>query len=166
MSLSRFAKAAVQKSVADPANRGKVAEGKVREALKKLEAEYVEFTFNRILDAHSAGGKLSAQPGDFQAFGWGRNWLLEVKEVAHDYRLGHNNFPLASVARMRKRQAAGSECLVLLYHSTTKCWRFPRFDLFLHRDGGSWDFRGTPLVDLDSTLKRIFTDARSASKTQ
>ena len=55
-----------------PANRGKYAEGKVRDYLKELDSAHVKFTFNRNLDAHAAGGRFQSQAGDFQAL---RRWM-------------------------------------------------------------------------------------------
>lgn len=140
-------------------DRGKVAEGKVRAQLKDIESKYLRFTFNRISDAHSAGGKGAvSQPGDFQAFyqnefGARFNFLIEVKETEHEFRLPHGNFSLDAVARMRKRQLAGTECFILTYHSKSKTWRCIEFDFFVHREGGSWDLRVFPLIDMPTTLK-------------
>lgn len=154
MPLDTYKKPAVK--AVSAAKRGKVAEGKVRDYLKALEALSVHFTFNRIGDAGAAGGAFAAQAGDFQAFGWGKNWLIEVKETQHAYRIPHGNFGPEQVAKMRKRELAGSVPVVLIYHRNEKLWRCPHLELFLYREGGSWDLRGIkpqPLqVILDSTF--------------
>lgn len=154
MPLLQFKKHAVKEVVS--ANRGKVAEGKVQTYLRGVEACTPAFTFNRIADAGAARGAFSAQAGDFQVFCDGKNWLLEVKEVAHAYRLPHKNFSPEQAARMHKRHLAGSTCLVLIYHSAEKLWRCPDFSTFLTREGGSWDLRGTPAQSLRVILDSQF----------
>lgn len=139
MSLATYKKPAVK--AVSAAKRGKVAEAKVRDYLKALEAQTIQFTFNRIGDAGAARGAFASQAGDFQAFGWGRNWIIEVKETQHAYRLPHGNFGVEQVVKLRKRELAGSLPLVLIYHRNEKLWRCPAFSTFLHREGGSWDLR-------------------------
>lgn len=154
MSLSQFKKPAVK--TVSAAKRGKVAEGKVRDYLKALEAQTAQFTFNRIGDAGAARGAFAAQAGDFQAFGWGKNWIIEVKEVQHAYRLPHGNFGPEQVARMRKRGLAGSIPIVLIYHRNEKLWRLPHLEIFLYRDGGSWDLREVRTQTLPEILDSVF----------
>lgn len=149
-------------------NRGRYAEGKVREFLKAWAEAHANFCFNRILDAHSAlGAMANPQPGDFQWFKlvdgaeiwldermhpFTRNGLIEVKEVNHANRLPYKNFAPDQVGRMRIRQMAGSEPLVLVCHRTSSgnYWRAPDFDFWLERDAtkpsGSWD-----LTDIEFT---------------
>lgn len=153
MSLSQFKKPAVK--TVSAAKRGKVAEGKVRDYLKALEAQTVHFTFNRIGDAGDARGAFAAQAGDFQAFGWGKNWLIEVKEIQYAYRLPHGNFGPEQVGKMRKRELAGSIPIVLIYHRNEKLWRCPGFSTFLYREGGSWDLREVKTQTLPETLDAI-----------
>lgn len=154
------------------ANRGKYSEGKVREFLKKWADTHLHFCFNRILDAHSARGAMAnPQPGDFQwfmqlepvvgdAFPRTRNGLIEVKEVEHAYRLPHKNFSVDQVGRMRVRQLAGSEPLVLVCfrpEGGETRWLAPEFEMFMQRDGGSWDFRGMPTTHrVDTILEEHF----------
>ena len=153
MSLANFSKPQAPKT---SAKRGKTAEGKVREYIKALDLKLTGFTGNRIGDAGAAGGRFVSQAGDFQTFGWGKNWLLEVKEVAHDYRVKHANFGEEQVARMRKREMAGTVPLVLVYHSTVRQWRMPDFEFFGSREGGSWDLRDWNLGTLASFLDAEF----------
>lgn len=155
MPLNTFVKAQTKTKIA-AGGRGKVAESLVRDALKALEATAMQFTFNRIGDAGAAGGAFAAQSGDYQAFGWGKNWLIEVKELQHAYRLPHSSFGAEQVARMRKRSLAGSIPVVLLYHRNEKVWRCPSFATFLRRDGGSWDFRLVETFSLAEIMEATF----------
>lgn len=135
------------------ADRGKKAEGKLQKAFDKLEASRQDFCYERIYDARSSMGKMSnPRVGDFVLYHQGRNVIVEVKEVAHDYRLPCGNFDRGQRARLRKRQLAGSICAILVYHSTTDVWRIATLDFFGTKDQGSWDFRETPECTLDTVL--------------
>lgn len=152
-----------------PANRGKYAEGKIKDYLKLLEASHMSFTYNRVQDAHAAGGRFTPQAGDFQAFSLiesaapidgaypkSRNFLIEVKELKHDFRLPHASYSADKVARVQKRVLAGSEAIVMLYHSTTKLWRAVPFAVFTDRStGGSWDLRAYPTGDYRTALSEF-----------
>lgn len=122
------------------ANRGKVAEGKVAKILAAA-AQSGSTAFWRCPDAH-AGSRVVA-PADFMLLVQGQMWLIEVKEVAHAFRLPYANFKQENVARMRVWEYAGAQCIVLIYHSTTKKWRSLPLSVFLDRDMsvGSWDLR-------------------------
>ncbi len=148
------------------ANQGAYAEGKVREFLKGWAETHAGFCFNRILDAHSAMGAMAnPQPGDFQWFldtgnefihhdeqkVWSitRNGLIEVKSVKHAFRLPYKNFGSDQVGRMRIRELAGSEPLVLVCHRPEGGkvqWRNPPLDFIAERveGAGSWDLSGFP----------------------
>jgi hypothetical protein len=135
------------------ANRGKYTEDKVREVLKAIECDHLRFTFNRIPDAHAAGGKAQPQAGDFQAFykdmfGGSWNFLIEAKETEHPSRLPYKNFSPDAVARAYKRQLAGSQTIVLVCSKPTKEWRLIPLDFFRERNAatpsGSWVFSGFP----------------------
>lgn len=142
-------------------NRGRASENAVRKVLLDLEAEFSAFTFNRVMDSHAAGGRLPAAPGDFQAFSNtsqpSKNFVIEVKEFAHDYRLSYNNFDLGKVARMYKRELAGSVCVVLLYSTTAKIWRQANLAFFRGRDNtvGSWDLRNLQTIVLKPFLREL-----------
>lgn len=150
------------------ANRGKYTEDKVRETLKKLEADNLRFTFNRIPDAHAAGGKAQPQAGDFQAFyccdfKGSYNFLIEAKETEHATRLPYKNFSPDAVARAYKRQLAGSKVLVLVCSKPLKEWRLIPLDFFRERNAstpsGSWVLSGYPVFgtkQLHDVLKREF----------
>lgn len=155
MPLNTFVKTKVKTKIA-AGGRGKVAEGLVRDALKVLANSTMQFTFNRIGDAGAAGGAFASQSADYQAFGWGRNWLIEVKECQHAYRFSHGSFGPEQVARMHMRALAGSVPVVLIYHRNEKVWRCPPFKLFTTREGGSWDFRGLPTLTLAEIMETTF----------
>lgn len=163
------------------ANRGRYAEGKVREHLVVLSDTRSSFCFNRNLDAHAAGGRFPPQAGDFQAFLSGcwypqfssidwipggstkmwvgsfagsRNFIIEVKEVAHATRLPYKNYSSDKVSRVKAREWAGTECLVLICHKLPKAkpvWRAVPQAFFYDRDpakpSGSWDLSSFPTVD-------------------
>ncbi len=164
------------------ANRGKKAEKDVRTILTDIEKYDMDFTFNRNLDAHAAGGRFPAQTGDFQAFRAGhyvigksddgidvywvpglgdgppgnRNFIVEVKEVKHDFRLPHANYSADKVARVEKRVRAGTEAIVMVLHTTTGLWRAVPHAVFTEHVGGSWDLRAWPIVSPDEALKTFF----------
>lgn len=127
-------------------DRGKSAESKVRAALLKLSAQ-VGAVFYRLPDARS--GSFQVTLADFLAVLWGVPALIEVKEVAHAYRLSYNNFNSSQVARQRLWKLAGAEGWVLVYHSTTGLWRCLDIEVFTDRSvGGSWDLRPYPAGSL------------------
>lgn len=122
-------------------NRGKWAEGQVRDELTALSNAVAGFCFNRIPDAH--GGNMQPADGDFQWFfnhrhsctydqpnhlrdtrtgmqvivrDFTRNGVIEVKEVEHLTRLPHSNFSADKITRVYKRQLAGCEAIVLVAH--------------------------------------------------
>lgn len=116
--------------------RGKYAEGKVRLWMKTRSDADASFDFYRFPDARA--GSFQVVPADFEAVHRGVPFLIEVKEVEHDFRLPQKNFSEDKVARMRKRQMAGAECWVIVYHRTTKRWRVVPLVAFIERKP-SWD---------------------------
>lgn len=151
--------------------RGKYAEGKIKDFLEMWKQKVAGFTYNRIADARSAMGAMSnPQPGDFQWFlkhehdmeAWTgdkvwhgvpytRNGLIESKETEHDFRLPYASFGPDQVGRMVIRQMAGSECIVLICHRVKGVrgvlWRQVPLDFFRERPGakyGSWDLTQFP----------------------
>lgn len=152
-----------------PADRGKAAEGQVKDHLKALNDRHMHFCYNRNLDAHAAGGKFQAQAGDFQAFSrveskmrdeWNnpvhssRNFIIEVKEVKHDFRLPHGNYSVDKVARVEKRVHSGTEAIVLVRFTKAPVpyWRAVPHEVFRTRTGGSWDLSAYPIVDMKKAL--------------
>lgn len=138
------------------ANKGKQAEHKLQVAFTAYASNHSEFDYERIQDARSSMGKMSVpRAGDFLLFHKGKNILLEVKEVAHDYRLPKPNFDRGQRARMKKRQYAGSICYVIVYHSTTEIWRLLPLDYFGVEETGSWDLITVPPLNLKQLMENI-----------
>ncbi len=130
------------------ANRGKSAEAKVTAFLKAYGEDHQDCDWSRNYDAHAAGGRFQRQTGDFQFYKPGVHGVVEVKEVAHDFRLPFKNFPPEGVAKLWKRELAGGLIIVLVYHSTTGLWRMPPFTAFRGaRVGGSWDLTPWPAFE-------------------
>lgn len=143
--------------------QGKWAEDRVRDWLKKYKEAHASFTFNRILDARSARGAMSnPQPGDFQWFmdcgrvamvessdsrltqcRYTRNGVIEVKSVENSHRLPYGNFNPDQVGRLRIRQMAGSETMVIVAfrpEGYAPYWRTAPLEYFEARERkGSWD---------------------------
>lgn len=121
-------------------SRGKTAEKQVQEYLKKLSEGWAEFDYARIYDARSAGGRFPGRPGDFEIYTPTGHGLIEVKEVAHDFRLPAKNFSYKKFGHLHKRQLAGGEIIILVKHTTTGMWRKPPLSLFLEDpQAASWD---------------------------
>lgn len=132
------------------ASRGKTAEKLVKAKLDRLSLQTGTVSY-RLPDARA--GSFQTALADFLLLHKGVLHLLEVKEVEHEYRLPHDNFGADQVARLRRFKFSGAESHVLVYHSTLKKWRTADVDYFLARDGGSWDLRDLPLLDLNDILK-------------
>jgi hypothetical protein len=116
--------------------RGKFAEGKVKAWMTKRSDAEAAFWMYRYPDPRA--GSLQAVPADFGALRLGVPYLVEVKEVDHDFRLPAKNFSADKVARMNKFRIAGGECWVVIYHRTTKLWRLAPILAFAERLP-SWD---------------------------
>ena len=141
----------------NPGQRGKYAEGKVREVLHALSGEFAGFDWERIYDARSAGGKFPSRPGDFAFYAHRLHGLIEVKEVEHDFRLPSKNMKKEQIAKLYKRDLAGGLILVLVCHKTTMLWRSvplswlqqraaqPSWDLSVHGTLASAEEALTPL---------------------
>lgn len=134
--------------------RGKYAETQVKKKLASLES--VRQASYRVPDARA--GSFAVALADFLIMRDGRMTLLEVKEVAHDFRLNHTNLGLDQIARLRMWASAGAQGHVLVYHSTAKLWRVADIHWFYENyrkvddDGkkvGSWDLRSLEHVTLD-----------------
>lgn len=133
--------------------RGKFAEGKVRKFLDDLGNSSADFDWSRIYDARSAGGRFPSRPGDFEFYRPGIHGLIEVKEVNHDYRLPSKNFKREQIAKLRKRQLAGGSIVVLVYHTTSKLWRYVPLQHFIeHLKEPSWVLEEFPTSDSHKTL--------------
>lgn len=132
------------------ANRGKQAEILLKNHLAKL-ATKADTVFYRLPDAHA--GSYTATLADFLLLHQSQLYLIECKQVNHQYRLPHANFKDSQVARMRLWQLAGARSLVLIYHTPLDAWRGLPLDYFLDRSqGGSWDLRDIPTVKIEDLL--------------
>lgn len=121
------------------ANRGKVAEKKVVDWLKALNERKAAFAWHRLPDARAARGYLAAQPCDFLVFSSGVATLLEVKEIAHDYRVPHDK--ISQLSTLKKFQLAGCRAAILVYHTPSKVWRCMDAQDLETITKGSWDLR-------------------------
>lgn len=139
-------------------NRGKWAEKRVKLFLKSRES--ATCTHHRFPDARA--GSFTVTPCDFMVMQSSFLSVIEVKEVAHDYRLPHGNFSIDQVARMRAFKSAGARAVVVIYSSTAGCWRVIDIDFFIAREGGSWDFRNYPLLSEAEAFKLMIKDDRIA----
>lgn len=161
------------------ADRGKTAEKAVRTILKAIKNKNLSFDWNKNPDAYAAGGRAQPVAGDFQAFVNGslhkaesgnwlwvaqtggipapRNFIIEVKEVKHDYRLPYGNYSEDKVARVQRRVYAGTEAVVAILHTTTGLWRLVPQAVFTVREEGkgSWDLRPYLHVDINSALREF-----------
>lgn len=137
------------------ANRGKLAEGKLKNALTLLASSRYDFCFERIEDARSSKGASSTpRAGDFAIYCAGKNMLIECKEVAHEFRLPKPSFKNDQRARMRIRQLAGTICTVAIYHPTKNVWRDLPLSYFEAGETGSWDMSSTPTYTLAQIVER------------
>ena len=111
------------------------------------------------------------QTGDYQAFyraesGEALNYVIEVKEIEmfkapeRAHRLDYKSMSVDSVARMRRRELAGSIIIILLCHrlTTRNCvWRSPSFSFFKTREAktpsGSWVVQDFPEIKLTEYLE-------------
>ena len=141
--------------------RGKSAEKLVKEAIAQY-SKSADFDGARWPDAR-AGSFVTALT-DFVVMHKGRMTLLEVKEVAHDFRLPHKNLDTDQIATMRKWKLAKAQGHVLVYHTTTKLWRAADVSWFFlnHRKQddngkavGSWDLRPVPFITLDDYFNNL-----------
>lgn len=126
-----------------PAYRGKKPEARVKAYFERLAASRADFDWERKYDAHSAGGRFQRQIYDFAFFAPGVHGGIEVKEVAHDFRVPYKNFKPEQVAGLRKRMLCGAHAAVVVFHSTSGLWRLCPPEVFFSRppEAGSWDLR-------------------------
>ena len=120
--------------------------------------KYNTFDFERLYDARSAGGRFPSQIADYAIYGMMEHGVIEVKQVAHDFRLPAKNFPRKKFPALVRRQQCGGAVIILIYHSTTKRWRVAPFEYFnLNADLPSWDVSVYPTYKtVDEALGEIF----------
>jgi len=133
------------------ANRGKLAESKLKKHLESLSSK-VDSAFFRIPDAHA--GSRTATLCDFLFIRGGVLYLVECKSTLHEFRLAHGNVDAGQVARMRLWKGAGARALVMVYHEKLDRWRSYEVDYFLNREGGSWDLRDTEPTTIEEAFEK------------
>lgn len=131
--------------LADRAVRGKYAEEKVRDVLKLMSAKDIGFDFERNYDARSSMGRIPRRAGDYTLYYRGGHGLLEVKQLAHAFRLPAKNFDKKKFPILNKRRLAGGVVWVIVYFTPIDAWRIISFDYFDgDRDATSWDLSQFP----------------------
>ena len=144
--------------------RGKWAEGKVRDALS-ARAQQSGFNFMRLPDARA--GSFVPTTADFLVGNKGQAWMLEVKEVGHEFRLPRHNYPTEQRSRVRMWEMAGFRSLVVVafmplkdstYRSDRAMWRSALLRYFNGDDTASWDMRDLPLLTLAEALTDLTRD--------
>lgn len=130
-------------------NRGKFAEGHVRTLLKKL-SEQSGFQHLRLPDARA--GSFQPTVADYLCLSSGTACFVEVKEVAHAYRLPVKSFDAAQRGRLRLFELAGARTLVCVHFSLVRLWRVAPLSYFRNQETGSWDMRDLPATNLADVL--------------
>jgi len=144
--------------------RGKWAEGKVRDHLN-IFAQQGNFNFMRLPDARA--GSFVPTTADFLVGYKGQAWMLEVKEVQHEFRLPRYNYPTEQRSRVRMWEMAGFRSLVIVgflplkgavYRADRLMWRAASLNYFTGDDTSSWDMRNLPLLTLTEALDELTRD--------
>ena len=140
-------------------DRGKWAEGRVRDFLKRL-SETAGCAFMRLPDARA--GSFQPTTADFLISYKGLHTMLEVKEVDHNYRLPGKNFKQDQRARLANWRNAGTNTYVLVAHMPLKpptgqqklglMWRAVPAAWFGGAEVPSWDISLHPLITLDDAM--------------
>lgn len=122
--------------------RGKAAEDIVAVHLQQIKDQFEYFDFQRLYDAHTAGGFFPAQLADYEFFSTSGHGCIEVKEVKHDFRLPQANFKTTKHARLKRRQEAGGIIFILVRFMPLDVWRVVPLQHFLDDTlAKSWDLR-------------------------
>lgn len=133
-------------------DRGKWAEGKVRDALKKR-ALQTRFAFLRLPDARA--GSFTPTTSDFLVVSNGVPIFLEVKQIDHVFRLGVKSFDQGQRSRMRLFVEAGALARVVVASSQTKLCRLADlvwFESRMTESLSSWDLRSLPERSFESVI--------------
>lgn len=137
-------------------NRGKAAEDIVQAHLKEVKDQFEYFDFQRLHDAHTAGGFFPAQIADYEFFSTTSHGCIEVKEVKHDFRLPQANFKTAKHARLKRRQEAGGIIFILVRFMPLDVWRVVPLQHFLDdTDAKSWDLQVFPAWPASTVFKAM-----------
>jgi len=108
------------------ANKGKKSETNAKKLFEQLLNDK-QFVFYRCPDARQCRGRIRKQPGDFFMWYAGRSYIIEVKEVKHDFRLPKKR--LTQFPKMLRYSMAGVIPVTIVFHTTTMLWRFISFNL-------------------------------------
>lgn len=138
-------------------NRGKYAEGHVRRRLAQR-ALQADFQFMRLPDAHA--GSFQPTTADYLIVCRSVCHFLEVKEVAHAYRLPGKNFGQDQRARLNAFRAAGAMAWALVCfrpQGASPFWRVCPSTYFGTETPPSWDMRDLPIMTLDDALSLMFS---------
>jgi hypothetical protein len=117
---------------------GNETEAMVEAVLKRWNSS-VKFAWHRLPDSKAARmNMLQAQPADYIYRCGSYAGFIEVKALAHAYRLPKAN--LSQLPTLHKWELAGSDDVLLVFHYLTNEWRAldPRL---LSTDVPSWDLR-------------------------
>lgn len=143
-------------------DKGKVLEGDFKKAMVQMTKDPLCFYY-RIPDALSTAslvkgkmrGRGGKRPGDFFVFYNGTAFLIELKEVAHDYRIATSRF--TQLAKMKRFAMTGNTSGAIVFHTTTGLWRYVGNGwLQHHKEDSSYDLSEViafgDLYDLCDTL--------------
>lgn len=140
--------------------RGKWAEGKVRDWLKKTPVVWYKFP-------DTFAGYKQPTPCDFMIYKEGQLCLVEVKEIKHAFRIPYKNIPADQIARMRLWEREGADIFVLIAFralSGKSIWRAARAEEFIARPTlmngrkvGSWDLSRLNPLDLNTQMEWILS---------
>jgi len=134
------------------ANRGKEEEKAVNTFLTNYSSKHAKFDFLRYPDARTAGGRMPAMPADFEFFMPFVHGLIEIKAIAHPFRLPRDKF--SQLATMKKRALAGGKCFLLVHHTVEDNWRICLVDE-MDQSLSSWDL--SALKNYDSAASALLS---------
>jgi penicillin-binding protein-related factor A (putative recombinase) len=127
--------------MATAGTRGKWSEKEVKKWMDKRSDAEAAYWAYRYPDARA--GSFQVTPADFGVLHNGHASLVEVKEVAHAFRLPAKNFSDDKRARMKKFAMAGGEGWVIVCHMPEKVWRVAPIEFFVS-GVPSWDLSALP----------------------
>jgi len=143
-------------------NDGKFSEGKVTEALKRMEEKY-KATYVRLYDSTSAGGShIHGQPGDFILAVKGTPVLLEVKSSIKRSCLSsctlRHAFSKGQILGARLWARAGASALCVFHHvhyDFMEIWSMqPVIEAYL-APPRSRELQGSPLLVCNHNKERL-----------
>lgn len=106
-------------------NKGKRLESSIRKEFENLLVSR-GFAYYRCPDARACMGRIKKQPGDFFFFTKTDTYLIEVKEVKHDFRI-----PKKRITQLPKMRLFALTCVkpfVIIKHTQTESYRVMDFE--------------------------------------